>query len=117
VRQISPNNGVQELPEVMYHKLKGEQRNVFLQVMAYLKKLKSGDQNQPNTLRLNVDGTVCTGKSFLIWTITTALRELFSDGPATYDPVVCLAPTGVAAFGICGWTINFWTYDSSEGRY
>ena len=79
----SPNDGVQELPEVDNHKLKGEQRNVFLQVMAYFKKLKSGDQNQPDTLRLNVHGTAGTGKSFLIWTITTALRELFSDGPMT----------------------------------
>ena len=101
------NDGIQELPELDYHKLKGEQRNVFLQVMAYFKKLKSGDQDQPETLRLNVDGTAGTGKSFLIWTITTALRELFSDGPITFDPVVRLAPTGVAAFGIHGWTINF----------
>ena len=54
-----------------------------------------------------VDGTAGTGKSFLIWAITTALRELFSDETITYDPVVRLAPTGVAAFGIRGWTINF----------
>src|ERR1700683_2572305 len=103
----SPNDGVQELPEVDYYKLKGEQRNVFLQVMAYFKKLKSGDLDQPEPLWLNVDGTAGTGKSFLIWTITTALRELFFDGPVTCDPVVHLAPTGVAAFHIRGWTINF----------
>ena len=41
---------------------------------------------------------------FLIWAITTALRELFSGGAITFD---LLAPTGVAAFGIHGWTINF----------
>jgi len=41
----SPNDGIQELPELDYHKLKGKQRNVFLQVMAYVKKLKSGDQD------------------------------------------------------------------------
>ena len=62
----SPNDGIQELPEVGYHKLKGEQRNVFLQVIAYLKKLKTGEIDQPETLRLNVDGTAGTGKSFLI---------------------------------------------------
>jgi hypothetical protein len=73
----------------------------------FSKKIKLGDENQPEPLRLNVDGTAGTGKSFLIWTITIALRELFSDGSITYDPVVCLAPTGVAAFGIRGWTINF----------
>jgi hypothetical protein len=105
----SPNDDVQTLPEVDYQKLKGEQRNVFLQVMAYFKKIKAGDENQPEPLRLNVDGTAGTGKLFLIWTITAALRELFSDGSAivAYDPVVRLAPTGVAAFGIRGWTINF----------
>jgi len=90
-----------------YHMLKGEQRNVFLQVMAYFKKLKTGENDQPETLQLNVDGTAGMGKSFLIWAITTALRELFSDETITYDPDVRLAPTGVAAFGIRGWTINF----------
>jgi len=52
----SPNDDVQTLPEVDYWKLQGEQRNVFLQVMAYFKKTKTGDQNQPEPLRLNVDG-------------------------------------------------------------
>jgi hypothetical protein len=75
--------------------------------MAYLTKLKAGEHDQPETLQLNVDGTAGTGKLFLIWTITTALRGLFSDETITYDPVVRLAPTGVAAFGIHGWTINF----------
>src|SRR6202047_4147949 len=104
----SPNDSIQELPEVDWRKLKGEQRSLFLQVMAYCKKLKHGEDDQPAPLRINVDGTAGTGKSFLIWAITTALRELFSnDGNITYDPVVRLAPTGVAAFGIRGWTINF----------
>ena len=43
----------------------------------------------------------------MIRVITTALRELFSDGSITYDLVVHIAPIEVAAFGICGWTINF----------
>ena len=104
----SPNDSIQALPEADWRKLKGEQRNLFLQVMAYCKKLKTGDGDPPEPLRINVDGTAGTGKSFLIWAITTALRELFSDGaPIKYDPVVRLAPTGVAAFGIRGWTINF----------
>ena len=58
-------------------------------------------------MTVNIDGTAGTGKSFSIWAITTALRELFSDGAITFDPVVHLALTGVAAFGIHGWTINF----------
>jgi hypothetical protein len=78
--------------------------------MAYLKKLKTGENDQPETLLLDVQ---YSGKSFLIWAITTDLRELFSDETITYDPVVHLAPTGVAAFGIRGWTNN---HDSSERR-
>ena len=27
--------------------------------------------------------------------------------PGIKDPVVCLAPTGISAFGIRGWTINY----------
>ena len=69
--------------------------------------MSSGENDQPETLQLNVDGTAAAGKSFLIWAITTALRQLFSDGTITYDPVVHLAPTGVAVFGICGWIIDF----------
>jgi hypothetical protein len=64
---------------VDWQKLKGEQCNIFLQVMAYCKKLKTGDDDQPAPLRINVDGTTGTGKSFLIWAITTVLRELFSN--------------------------------------
>ena len=46
----SPNDSIQELPEADWWKLKGEQRNLFLQVMAYCKKLKSGDDDQPAPL-------------------------------------------------------------------
>jgi hypothetical protein len=104
----SPNDDVQVLPNnVDYQLLKGEQRKVFLQVMAYFKKLKSGGVNKPPPLRINVDGTAGTGKSFLIWAITIALRDLYADELQNRDPVVRLAPTGVSAFGIQGWTINF----------
>lgn len=56
----------------------------------------------PPPLLINVDGTAGTGKSFLIWAISTSLKQMLGG-----DPVVCLAPTGIAAFGIHGWTINF----------
>jgi DNA replication protein DnaC len=103
----SPNDIAQDLPNVDYRFLKGKQREVFLQVMAYFKKIKAGGADQPPLLQLNVDGTAGTGKSFLIWTITHALKELFYDELAGHDPVVRLAPTGIAAFGIRGWTINY----------
>src|SRR6202044_3953442 len=63
--------------------------------------------NKPDPLRINVDGTAGTGKSFLIWAIFIALRDMFYDELGGHDPVVRLAPTGIAAFGIRGWTINY----------
>lgn len=54
-----------------------------------------------------MDGTAGTGKSFLIWEISHALRELYGDELEGKDPVIRLAPTGVSAFDIRGWTINF----------
>jgi len=79
----SPNDGIQELPNVDYHELKGEQRNVFLQVMAYFKKLKTGDPNQPEPLQLNVDGTAGTGKSVLHQ--QELLHLVFVVGPSILD--------------------------------
>lgn len=109
----SPNDETQTLPEVNYANLKAEQQHVFLQVIAYFKKLKAINNNtyaneqKPPPLRINVDGTAGTGKSFLIWAISTSLREIFANELDGKDPVVRLAPTGISAFGIRGWTINF----------
>jgi len=103
----SPNDDAQDLPAADYGKLKGQQRNVFLQVMAYFKKIRGGGPNKPDPIRINIDGTAGTGKSFLIWCITHALKDLFEDELQGRDPVVRLAPTGVAAFGIRGWTVNY----------
>jgi hypothetical protein len=69
----SPNDDVQELPDVHYSQLKGEQRKVFLQVMAYFKKIRSNKLPKPPPLHIIIDGTAGTGKSFLTWTITCAL--------------------------------------------
>jgi ATP-dependent DNA helicase PIF1 len=98
----SPNDDAQNLSHVEYNKLKGQQHNVFLQVMAYFKKIHAGGPNKPDPICINIDGTAGTGKSFLIWCITHALKELFEDELEGHDPVVRLAPTGVAAFGIHG---------------
>jgi ATP-dependent DNA helicase PIF1 len=104
----SPNDDMQTLPPTDWRFLKGEQRKVFLQVMAYFRKLRTLDDPAlaPEPFQINVDGTAGTGKSFLIWAISTALRDLYED-LTDKDPVVRLAPTGVSAFGIRGWTINF----------
>jgi hypothetical protein len=70
--------------------------------MVYFKKLKAGGPASPPPLHLNVDGTAGTGKSLLIWTITTALKEFFHDELDGHDPVAHLALTDIAAFGIHG---------------
>ncbi|KZT34517.1 hypothetical protein SISSUDRAFT_1065241 [Sistotremastrum suecicum HHB10207 ss-3] len=93
----------EEFTAVDWRKLKGKQRDVFRQVVAYFKKKRDDPQFQPTPLCINVDGTAGTGKSFLIWSITQALQTLYPETPST---VLRLAPTGIAAYGIRGQTLN-----------
>ncbi|KAJ8508356.1 hypothetical protein ONZ45_g9349 [Pleurotus djamor] len=86
----SPNDTLQVLPDVDYRLLKGEQRNVFLQVIAYVKKKLADENSNLPPLWLNVDGTAGTGKSFLIWAISTAIRQLLNITPTSHDPVASL---------------------------
>ena len=53
--------------------------------------------NTPPILRINIDGTAGTGKSFLIWEITTELCKIFQSEHGL-DPVVHL---------VHGWTLHF----------
>jgi hypothetical protein len=76
----SPNDNAQELPSnVDWRTLKGNQHKVFLQVIAYMKFIKDNPGRRPAPLFINVDGTAGTGKSWLIWSITKAVWELFPD--------------------------------------
>ena len=97
-----------QLPEVDWRLLQGEQKEVFLQVIAWYKATLGAEQGRndhPNPLRINIDGTAGTGKSFLISAISTELQTLAfrEDKP---NPVMCVAPTGISAFGINGVTIH-----------
>jgi len=74
--------------------------------MGYFKMILQDDDVAPQTLCINIDGTAGTGKSFLIWAITTELCKIFHTEHGV-DPVVRLAPTGIAAYGIRGWTLHF----------
>jgi hypothetical protein len=95
----SPNDDAQELPSnVDLRTLKGNQRKVFLQVIAYMKFIKDNPGCRPAPLCINVDGTAGTGKFWLIWLITKAVRELFPD--QQNDLVARLAPTEIAVYGI-----------------
>jgi hypothetical protein len=61
--RLEPNNGGEEgngVPQnVDWRTLKGKQRKVFLQVVAYFMRLQDNDSTAPHLppLRLNVDGT------------------------------------------------------------
>jgi predicted AAA+ superfamily ATPase len=47
--------------------------------MAYFKKISSNETPKPPPLCINVDGTAGTGKSSLIWAITHALWDMYSN--------------------------------------
>lgn len=101
-------NQTNQPPGVDWRLLQGEQREVFLQVIAWYKALVGAEQgrnNHPEPLRINIDGTAGTGKSFLISAISTELLNLASQLNKP-NPVMRLAPTGIAAFGISGLTIH-----------
>jgi hypothetical protein len=105
-RRASSGADSMDVPHVDHHDLQGAQRDVFLQVMAwYHKKLSPGPDGPPPPLRINIDGTAGTGKSFLIYAISTALSDLANEKGAP-DPLIRLAPTGIAAYNIRGWTLN-----------
>ena len=99
---------VNQLPGVNWQLLQGEQREVFLWVVAWYKATLGAEQGRnphPEPLRINIDGTAGTGKSFLISAISTELQNLaFQQNKP--NPVIRLAPTGIAAFGINGMTAH-----------
>jgi ATP-dependent exoDNAse (exonuclease V) alpha subunit len=97
-----------EPPGVDWRLLQGEQKEVFLQVIAWYKATLGAEQGRndhPDPLRINIDGTAGTGKSFLISAISTELQILASHENKP-NPVMRVAPTGIAAFGINGLTIH-----------
>jgi len=81
---------------------------VFLQVIGWYKAILGAEQDRndlPEPLWINIDGTAGTGKSFLVSAISTELLNLASQENKP-NPIICLAPTGIAAFGISGITIH-----------
>jgi ATP-dependent DNA helicase PIF1 len=99
---------VNQPPGADWRLLQGEQREVFLRVIAWYKATlgaQQGRNNHPDPLRINIDGTAGTGKSFLISAISTELQNLASQENKP-NPVMRLAPTGIAAFGINGMTVH-----------
>lgn len=91
------------VPDVNISDLVGSQRRVFLKVMSHYRAIL--ENGNPPPLRLNIDGTAGTGKSYLIWAITKGLTEL-AQQHGKPSPVIRVAPTGIAAFNISGSTLH-----------
>ena len=67
---------VNQLSGVDWRRLQGEQREMFLQVIAWYKAAcgaEQGRNNHPKPLWINIDETAGTGKSFLIGATSTEL--------------------------------------------
>jgi ATP-dependent DNA helicase PIF1 len=94
-----------DLEEVDWRLLRGEQRILFLQVVAHYKATLDPRIPTPPPLYINIDGTAGTGKSFLIAAISTELKQL-ALAAGHQDPVLRAAPTGIAAFNIRGTTLH-----------
>ena len=63
----------------------------------------SKQQGTKEPLRMIIQGTAGTGKSYLINTIKKAL---YSQAVTGHNPLLLLAPTGVATFNIHATTIH-----------
>jgi len=78
-------------------------QRIFRRVMTHYQSTLSGDNPPP--LRLNIDGTAGTGKSYLIWAMARGLNEMAQQFGKS-SPVLHVAPTGIATFNIQDSTLH-----------
>jgi len=64
----------EEIPNVDIMNLVDNQRRIFLRVISHYHSILAGENPAP--LRINIDGTAGTGKSYLIDALTKALTEM-----------------------------------------
>ena len=93
----------EEIPDVDISKLVGNQQRIFLKVLSHYQQILAG--TDPPPLRINIDGTAGTGKSFLISAITKAVTNIALERGHP-SPIIRMAPTANAAFNIHGTTIH-----------
>lgn len=107
-RVASEANQDDGLPLLHPSTLSGRQRDLFDKVLAHALTNSSRRQHAEALLpplTINIDGTAGTGKSYTIFAISRALRDLARrDGRSS--TVARIAPSGVAAFNILGETIH-----------
>ncbi|SMY29094.1 unnamed protein product [Zymoseptoria tritici ST99CH_1A5] len=112
IRAESPiTSDVQTQATEVRDSLNPEQLLLYNTVIEHYKRTLEGEAPPP--LRLNIDGEAGTGKSFVIKLISSHLQTLtrktnieHPDRRALDTPIVRLAPTGAAAYGIDGSTIH-----------
>jgi hypothetical protein len=93
--------------EYQLQDLTKEQQNIACIILSKLKQwidlsTNIGDNEQFQPLRMTVSGGGGTGKSTLINTLVTTIRQISQDN----NSVHVLAPTGAAAFNVGGQTIH-----------
>jgi hypothetical protein len=93
--------------EYQLQDLTKEQQNIACIILRKLKQwidlsTNIGDNEQFQPLRMTVSGGGGTGKSTLINTLVTTIRQISQDN----NSVHVLAPTGAAAFNVGGQTIH-----------
>ncbi|KAK4699420.1 ATP-dependent DNA helicase PIF1, partial [Phenoliferia sp. Uapishka_3] len=108
-KKLSGDSDDRELDEVDITLLCGEQKRLFSKVVAHVDAHIRGVTVPP--IRVHVDGTAGTGKSFVITAISTALREAAVRAPHDEEGkpqafILRLAPSGIAAYNIKGETIH-----------
>jgi ATP-dependent DNA helicase PIF1 len=83
--------------------LEGEQRAILDEYVDAYRRILQGEK--PPQVLLNIDGTAGCGKTYLISAICQELRKM-ADAHEELNPIVVLAPSGVAALNIRGRTIH-----------
>ena len=97
-----PDQPVVSVP-VEPDRLQPEQRRVYDAVLEQYRRILNGED--PEALRINVDGFAGTGKSYMIAMISASLQQE-ARAAGKSDPVSRAAPTGIAAFNIQGRTLH-----------
>jgi ATP-dependent DNA helicase PIF1 len=96
-------DNVDEIPDIDVANLVDNQRRIFLRVVDHYRMTLAGENPPP--LRINIDGTAGTGKSYLIDALSKALTEMALER-GKRSPIMRVAPTGIAAFNIHGSTLH-----------
>jgi hypothetical protein len=108
ISQIQAHPGemtVNQASQRLFDTLQGKQRQIFELVVDHYQKSLNITEPVPSQLLLQVDGKAGTGKSHVIWLLSSKLQELATINGQP-NPVFRAAPTGVAAHGISGKTIH-----------